>query len=55
MEGLSGQEQIVETCYRFKLNDHLELSPSLQWIQRAAGDPAAPSIQVYGLRAAMAF
>lgn len=54
-EGLSGQEQLLEAYYRFRLNDHLELSPDLQWIRRAGGDGQAPDIAVFGLRAAIGF
>ncbi|MBT9594555.1 MAG: carbohydrate porin [Vitreoscilla sp.] len=51
----SGNEQVVEAYYRFKLGDHLELTPDLQWIRRAGGDGSAPSFTVVGLRAAVSF
>jgi hypothetical protein len=51
----SGSEQIVEAYYRFKLGEHLELTPDLQWIRRAGGDAQAPSFTAVGLRAAVGF
>jgi high affinity Mn2+ porin len=53
--GLSGAEQTVELYYRMKLNDHLELSPDVQFIRRAGGDPAADPITVLGVRASVGF
>ena len=47
----SGSEQVVEAYYRFKLNDHLELTPDLQWIRRAGGDRNAPAFTALGLEA----
>lgn len=51
----AGNEQIAEIYYRLKLNDHLELSPDLQWIRRPGGDGLAPSLRVFGLRARFGF
>jgi high affinity Mn2+ porin len=51
----SGGEQIVEAYYRLKLNEHFELSPDFQWIRRPGGDASAPSIKLYGVRAAVGF
>ena len=51
----SGNEQILEAYYRWKLSDHLELTPDLQWIRRAGGDRGAPSFTAIGLRAAVGF
>lgn len=51
----SGNEQLVEAYYRFKLSDHLELTPDLQWIRRAGGDGSAPPFTAVGLRAAVSF
>ncbi|MBN8487393.1 MAG: carbohydrate porin [Burkholderiales bacterium] len=53
--GQFGQETNVEAYYRFKLNDHLELTPDLQWVRRAGGDPTAASFAVFGVRAAIGF
>lgn len=51
----SGNEQIAELYYRLKLNEHLELSPDLQWIRRPGGDGLAPMVRVFGVRAALGF
>ncbi|MEK8029924.1 carbohydrate porin [Ideonella sp. DXS29W] len=50
-----GNEQILEAYYRWKLSDHLELTPDLQWIRRAGGDGDAPAFMAVGLRAAVGF
>lgn len=55
VEGLSGQEQSTELYYRLRLSEHLELSPDLQWIRRAGGNPNAEVIKVLGLRASIGF
>ncbi|MCC7461269.1 MAG: carbohydrate porin [Gammaproteobacteria bacterium] len=47
----SGSERIAEIYYRYHLNDHVAVTPDLQWIQRPGGDPAAAAITVFGLRA----
>jgi high affinity Mn2+ porin len=51
----SGSERIAEMYYRIKLNDHLELSPDFQLIQRAGGNPNAATVRVLGLRASLGF
>ena len=51
----SGNEQILEASYRWKLSDHLELTPDLQWIRRVGGDAGAPDFMAVGLRAAVGF
>ncbi len=50
-----GSERIAELYYRMKLNEHLELTPDFQLIQRAGGDARAPSLRVIGLRANVGF
>ena len=50
-----GNEQIIEAYYRWKLSDHLELTPDLQWIRRAGGNGDAPAFMAVGLRAAVGF
>lgn len=50
-----GNEQVLEAYYRWKLSDHLELTPDLQWIRRAGGDGDAPAFMAVGLRAAVGF
>jgi high affinity Mn2+ porin len=51
----SGNEQVLETCYRWKLSAHLALTPDLQWIRRAGGDRGAPAFTAVGPRAAVGF
>lgn len=51
----SGSERLLELYYRMKLNEHLELSPDLQWIRRPGGDGLAPTVKVFGLRASFGF
>jgi hypothetical protein len=51
----SGNERIAELYYRLKLNEHLELTPDFQLIQRAGGDGQAPTVRVFGARASLGF
>jgi len=51
----SGTERIVELYYRFRINDHFDVTPDLQWIQRAGGDGSAPGVFVGGVRARVGF
>jgi hypothetical protein len=51
----SGSEYQSELYYRFKLNDHIELSPSFQWIRNPGGDDSADTVKVAGLRARLGF
>ncbi len=47
----SGPERVAELYYRYRLNEHVEFTPDLQWIQRPAGNGKAPDTLVIGLRA----
>lgn len=51
----SGNELVAELYYRLALNEHLELSPDLQWIRRPGGDGLVPTVRVFGLRASFGF
>jgi hypothetical protein len=51
----SGAERIAELYYRMRLNEHVELSPDFQLIQRAGGDGNASSVRVWGLRGSFGF
>lgn len=51
----SGSEKQTELYYRFKLNGHVELSPSVQWIRNPGGDGTAQTVRVAGLRAKVGF
>ena len=50
-----GSETLAELYYRWKLNEHIELSPDLQWIRRPGGDGRAPALRVFGLRASVGY
>lgn len=51
----TGQERIAEVFYRWRLNEHLELSPDFQLIQRPGGDSAGKTVRVFGVRASAGF
>jgi hypothetical protein len=51
----NGAERLAELYYAWHLNDHLELTPALQWISRPGADGAAEDVTVAGLRATMGF
>ena len=51
----SGAERLAELYYAWQVNDHLEVTPDLQWIVRPGADGAAEDITVVGLRATMGF
>jgi carbohydrate-selective porin OprB len=53
--GFSGAEKQAELYYAWQLNHNLQISPSAQWIDRPAGDPAADNITVLSLRAKASF
>lgn len=50
----SGTERIGEIYYRFRVNNRLELTPDVQFIQRPGGNDSA-TIKVVGLRAKLGF
>ena len=51
----SGAERIAELYYRMRLNQHLDITPDLQLIQRAGGNGDAPLVHVLGVRATLGF
>jgi hypothetical protein len=51
----TGDERVAELYYRMKVNEHLDLSPDFQLIQRAGGDASASSVRVFGVRASFGF
>ena len=53
--GARGAERIGELYYRIRLNSHVEITPSLQYIGQPAADPDAKGIAVVGLRAKVGF
>ena len=50
-----GAERIGELYYRIHLNDHVELTPSLQYIARPAANPDGKGIALVGVRARVGF
>ena len=46
---------MVELFHRFQVNDWLGIQPDLQWIPRAAGDPAAGDHWLASVRVELAF
>lgn len=53
--GFDGSERALELYYAWQVNDHLSLSPDVQWIRHPGGDKSADSVTVWGLRAKAAF
>jgi len=51
----SGAERLAELYYAWQVNDHLELTPDLQWISRPGADGGADDLTILGLRATMGF
>jgi carbohydrate-selective porin OprB len=48
-------EHVVETYYRFKINDSFSVIPSIQWILNPIGNLANAPITILGLRASYRF
>ncbi len=53
--GVSSTEKPTELYYVWQLNDHVHLSPSVQWIGNPAGDSSADDVTVWSLRAKASF
>ena len=53
--GFSGAEKQAELFYVWQANRQFHLTPSVQWISRPGGDPAAKDISVVGLRAKVSY
>lgn len=50
-----GSEKVFEAYYRYRLNAQFELTPDIQWIGDPAGDQAASSVTILGLRAQIVY
>lgn len=51
-EGIdSGDEHHVELYYNFKANDHLNISPDIQWVKNPNGDSDNDDVWALGVRA----
>jgi len=55
LNAASGMERIAELYYRYYVNNRLQLTPDLQWIQQPAGDARASAAYAIGLRAKVGF
>ena len=53
--GMDDNETPVELYYAWQVNEHLQLSPNLQWIGDPGGDKTAGDVTIWGLRAKMAY
>lgn len=53
--GFDEAENHFEIYYKWQLNEHVSLTPDIQWIKNPAGDGAADDVTVVGLRAKAAF
>jgi len=53
--GLSGSEKPAELYYVWQLNEHVHLSPGMQWIGNPGGDKSADDVIVWSLRAKASF
>jgi len=51
----SDNEHHVELYYRFKMNDNMELSPSVQFVGNPGGDADADGVTVFGVRLQVTF
>ena len=51
----TGSEKNAEIYYAFKANDHLEVTPGIQYISNPAGVQGSPNITVLGLRTTASF
>jgi hypothetical protein len=50
-----GWEKVAELYYRYRINKQFELSPDFQLIQNPAGNGAASSVKILGLRAQLMY
>jgi high affinity Mn2+ porin len=53
--GLDGTEKPTELYYVWQFNDHVHLSPSVQWINEPGGESSADDVTVWSLRAKASF
>jgi carbohydrate-selective porin OprB len=53
-DAASGAERIAEIYYRWRINEHFDVSPDVQWIRRPGGDGSASTVFVAGVRARVA-
>jgi carbohydrate-selective porin OprB len=53
--GTTPAESRVEAYYRYQLNDHLAISPDVQWVDGLMGASNADAITILGVRAQLDF
>ena len=51
----TGDEHHVELYYNLKVNDHLNISPDIQWVKNPNGDRDNDNVWVLGIRAQLSF
>ncbi len=51
----SGDEHHVELYYNLKVNDHLDISPDIQWVKNPNGDRDNDMVWAFGIRAQLSF
>lgn len=51
----SGAEHLAELYYAWQVNDHLGVTPDVQWISRPGADGTAEDVALVGLRATLGF
>jgi hypothetical protein len=51
----SSNVRLAELYYRYRFNDRVEITPDLQWLRHAGGDPRASTRTIVGLRARVGF
>lgn len=51
----SADEHHVELYYNLKVNDHLNISPNIQWVKNPNGDSDNDDVWAFGLRAQLSF
>jgi hypothetical protein len=51
----AGDEHHVELYYNIKVNDHLDISPDIQWVNNPNGDRNNDDVWAFGIRAQLSF
>jgi carbohydrate-selective porin OprB len=51
----AGDEHHVELYYNIKVNDHLNISPDIQWVNNPNGDRDNDDVWAFGIRAQLSF
>ena len=50
-----GTEKMIEAYYRYRINERFEITPDLQWVDNPAGNTAASSATIVGVRAQIVY